>query len=164
MQNRRELAVGVAFAGLSCAVPGAAARAPVVNADGLYFNPRYDHRADPAADLASARALAGNRNILLEVGGDWCVWCRILDAYLAEEADVRAAFRASFLIVKVNWSRTQQNEAFLAAYPPISGYPSFVILDNRGRYLGSEETAPLESGRSYDRARMLAFAARWRPA
>ena len=41
----------------------------------------YDESRDPAKDLqdAIAEATRTNKRILLEVGGDWCVYCNIMD-------------------------------------------------------------------------------------
>lgn len=159
--NRRLILVG----GLGAlAGPAAAVTRVSANEDGLYFHPAYDPARNPAADVARAAAIAAreNRRVLLEVGGDWCVWCAVLDDYLATHADVRAAFRAAFLIVKVNYSRQNENEGFLSAYPDVGGYPAFIVLDAQGRYLASQDTADFERDGTYDRARMLAFAQRWR--
>jgi len=143
-------------------VPIAAAQTPTSD---LYVNAHYDPRANPYRDLERAidRASAENKRILIVVGGDWCVWCDILDAFLARHADVRAAFAESFVVLKVNWSRENENVAFLSGFPESAGYPDFFILDRNGRYLAQQPTGALESGRDYDRVRMLAFARRWRP-
>ena len=79
----------------------------------LYLSTEYDETADPAAHVQQAIAEADGRRILLEVGGDWCVWCKILDGYLEDNADVREAFGESFMIVKVNFSREYPNTEFL---------------------------------------------------
>jgi thiol:disulfide interchange protein len=130
----------------------------------LYFNDGYYPESDSAADLdrVIARATADDKRILVVVGGDWCVWCHILDRFLADNADVRVAFADSFLILKVNWSRENKNDQFLGQYPEAVGYPDFLILESDGRFLEQQRTDLLESGRSYDRTRMLAFARRWR--
>jgi len=41
----------------------------------------YDETRDPAKDLQDTIALATklDKRILLEVGGDWCVYCNIMD-------------------------------------------------------------------------------------
>jgi thioredoxin-related protein len=131
---------------------------------GLFVNDSYDPRANPYRDLerAVARASAEDKRVLLIVGGDWCVWCEILDRHLASNSDVRAAFENSFVVVKVNMSRQNENVAFLSGFPSSRGYPDFFILDGNGAYLGQQQTDTLENGRGYDRARMLAFAQRWR--
>ena len=134
------------------------------SADPLYWNAAYSVDADPFADLdaAKADAAATGRRILVEVGGDWCSWCHILDAYLEDNADVRAAFARSFLVLRVNWSPENENHAFLDAFPEITGYPHFFVLDAEGTLLHSQNTAELEEGPSYDHAAMMRFAEDWR--
>ena len=126
----------------------------------------YDPARDPRADLAMAvdRAQAENKNILLIVGGEWCIWCHMLQRYLDSNADVRDAFAASFVILKVNYSDDNKNAAFLGAYPRSTGYPDFFVLDPGGAFLAQQSTGDLEQGRGYNRARMMDFARRWRRA
>jgi len=153
---------------LSMASPApASARPPagmVVRAD-LYLNSMsYDPTRDPKADLAAGvvSAQASGKRILLDVGGEWCIWCHILDDYLARNNDVGDAFAASFVIVKITWEPKKRNEEFLSAYPDTDGYPHFYVLDSYGKFLASQKTSPLERGESYNKDRMLAFAARWK--
>ena len=109
-----------------------------------------------------AHASSQNTRILIVVGGDWCVWCEILDRFIAQDASVRAEFARSFVILKVNWSRENENQDFLGRYPTPAGYPDFIILNADGSFAGQQNTAELERGRSYDPASMIAFARRWR--
>ena len=150
-----------ALATLLVAATGAVAAARP--ADPMYLNATYDGARDPAADVqaAVARARAENRNILLEVGGDWCVWCHILDRYLAANAKANGAFARAFVIVKVNYDPQKPDNAFLGAYPALNGYPAFIVLDADGRYLAVQDTGALEGQRSYDQTAMVAFARRW---
>jgi len=129
----------------------------------LYVNSGYDPRANPYRDLELAieRASAEDKRILIVVGGDWCVWCEILDDFLVRNGDVRAAFEASFVMLKVNTSRENENIAFLSGFPDSAGYPDFFILESNGAFLGQQRTDALEKGRDYDRDRMLALARRW---
>lgn len=145
------------------AIAPAFARAQASPLSALYINEGYDPLANPYRDLERAvdRASAQNKRVLIVVGGDWCVWCDILDNYLVRNADVRAAFEQSFVMLKVNWSRQNENVAFLSGFPLSRGYPDFFILDSEGRFLAQQPTDVLEQGRDYDRARMLAFARRW---
>jgi thiol:disulfide interchange protein len=136
-------------------------------ADDLYVIDGYHPEADPFADLerAKARALAEQKRILIEVGGDWCVWCHILDRYLEATPDVMAAYADSFVVLKVNWDSApdgERNEAFLSRYPERAGYPHFFVLEADGTFIHSQNTVELEDGgESYDDDAMLAFARLW---
>ncbi len=136
---------------------------PAPPSQGLYVYPAYDTRRNAAADLQTAITAAGvlHRRILIEVGGDWCIWCHILDHFIAASPQVTEAFTRSFVVVKVNYSLDRPNKAFLNAYPKASGYPHFFILDSDGTFLKSQDTSPLEKGDSYNPEKMLAFARSW---
>jgi len=153
-----------AFAVVMLALSPVAAFAQTSPLSTLYVNNSYDPRANPYRDLerALARAEAENKRVLIVVGGDWCGWCEILDTYLTQNADVRAAFESSFVMLKVNWSPANENVAFLSGFPRSRGYPDFFILDSNGSFLRQQDTGLLEHENDYDRARMLAFAQRWR--
>lgn len=155
----RAFAVGLTLLALT---PAASAQAQTHNA--LYLNESYDPWANPYRDLerAIARATAEDKRVLIVVGGDWCVWCEILDRFIAGDAGVSAAWSESFVVLKVNMSSVNQNTAFLSSFPDSVGYPDFFILESNGAYLGQQRTDALEQGRNYDRERMIAFARRWR--
>jgi thiol:disulfide interchange protein len=131
----------------------------------FYAVSEYDEARDPAADLAAtvARAQEEGKRILLKVGGEWCGWCKLLDAYIHEHPAVYEKMEAGFLIIKVNWSRGNQNEAFLNDYPEIRGYPHLFVLEKDGTLLHSQNTGDLEEGRSYDEDVVLAFLDEWMP-
>lgn len=132
----------------------------------FYVVAEYDETRDPAADLAKAvsRARQEKKRILLEVGGTWCGWCKLLDGFIHDHAAVSDRLREGFLIVKVNWSRENPNQAFLGQYPAIHGYPHIFVLEEDGTFLHSQNTAELEEGRSYNLEAVLGFLDRWKPA
>jgi thiol:disulfide interchange protein len=165
MVTRHALAMVLALLAVSSASGSLAAqRSGLAVRDDLYVVPAYDPARSPEADLrlAVARARAERKHILLDVGGNWCVWCHVLDNYLARDRAVGDAFRASFVILKINWSPENENTAFLGRYPEVDGYPHFFVLDSAGAFVANQPTSPLERGESYDQAKMLAFAERWR--
>ncbi len=124
---------------------------------------RYDPARDPQADLASALALAqeNRQRVLVEVGGEWCRWCHILDKFLAENDGIAAYLDQKFVLLKVNYSEENENQAFLSQFPKPSGYPHFYIFDSKGRLLKSVNTANLEEGESYSPSLFLAFLKKW---
>ena len=129
----------------------------------LDLTTKFDPARDPARDVAAAGAIAKaqGKRVLLDVGGEWCVWCHIMDDFIAANPDVRAAVDANYVLVKVNWSRENKNEAFLSAYPRINGYPHLFVLDGDRKLVHSQETDVLEQGRGYDKTKFLAFLRKW---
>jgi thiol:disulfide interchange protein len=125
----------------------------------------YDPRRDPAADVRAAVQVAGRsgKRILLEVGGEWCLWCHVLDDLVAGDKEVGKQLRDGFVVVKVNWSPENENVRFLAAYPPIPGYPHFFVLESNGTYLHSQRPDAFTQGNNYDRSKLLAFLKQWSP-
>lgn len=127
---------------------------------------KFDARRDAAADVARAVAQAGaeGKNVIVDVGGEWCAWCHILHGFIARQPDVRAAIDADFVWVKVNWSPANKNERLLSAWPKVTGYPHLFVLDRAGRVIRSQPSVELEAGKDYDRAKVLAFLRDSRPA
>lgn len=123
----------------------------------------YDPGRDPAADLAAAvqEASASDRRILVEVGGEWCHWCHILEKFFKNHDELRELLEDNFVVVKVNFSPENENEAFLSRFPVFKGYPHIMILDSDGTHLHSQDTGQLEKGEGYDPAAMKAFLEKW---
>ena len=77
----------------------------------------YDPARDPFVDLEQAVAEAGktNKHILLEVGGEWCSWCHILDDYLQEKTEVANVLQQNYVVIKVNFGEENFNDEFFLA-------------------------------------------------
>jgi thioredoxin-related protein len=127
---------------------------------------RFDSRRDAVADVARAVAQAGaeGKNVIVDVGGEWCAWCHILHRFIARQPEVRAAIDADFVWVKVNWSPANKNERLLSAWPKVTGYPHLFVLDRSGRVIRSQPSVELEAGKDYDAAKVLVFLRDNRPA
>jgi thiol:disulfide interchange protein len=125
------------------------------------FDPTRDAAADVAAAVAAARSQ--NKRVLVDVGGEWCSWCHIMDRFFAADAEARALRDKAYVMVKVNFSPENRNEAFLSRWPRIAGYPHLFVLGPDGALLHSQDTGDLEAGKGYDRAKFLAFLEAWRP-
>jgi Thioredoxin-like len=125
----------------------------------------YDPKRDPAADLKTAEAAAqqGHKHILLEVGGNWCIWCGYLDHFFAAHPDVDAYLKANFVLVKVNWSAENHNNTFVTQFAEIPSFPFLIVLDENGKLLQAQKTGELEQGHSYDPNKMMDFLGKWKP-
>ena len=127
---------------------------------------KFDPGRDAAADVQQAVALAQaqRKRVLVDVGGEWCVWCHIFDRFVAARPEVQKATQDHYVLVKVNYSPQNRNEALLSQWPMAKRYPHFYVLDATGKMLASQPSAELESGKDYDEAKVLAFLRRHAPA
>lgn len=125
---------------------------------------KFDSRRDAAADVEAAVTLAkaSGKRVLVDVGGEWCTWCHVLDQFIAANADVRQLLDDNYVWVKVNWSLQNRNEPLLSRWPKVTSYPHLFVLDAAGQLVDSQATTDLESGRSYDRGKVLSFLLRQR--
>jgi thioredoxin-related protein len=129
---------------------------------------KFDPQRDAAEDIRAAviRAQKEQKHILLDVGGQWCIWCRMLDTLYMRNPDLADYLYGHYVVVKVNVSKENKNEAVLARYPKVSGYPHLFVLDENGKLLRSEDTSELElpenSGvKGHDKAKVFAFLKKW---
>ena len=126
---------------------------------------KYDPARDAASDIAGAVAEAARagKRVLVEVGGEWCIWCHIMDDFFEKNRALLDLREKNFVMVKVNFSDENKNEAVLSRYPEIPGYPHLFVLDRDGKLLHSQDTSELEEGKGYNLARFTAFLEKWGP-
>ena len=126
----------------------------------------FDPARDPKADLAAAmtKAAAQHKRIILDVGGEWCGWCRYMDDFLTAHPVLSKTRDRSYVWLKINYSEENENKAFLAAYPDIEGYPHLFVLDTDGKLLQSQDTSAFERGEVYSAGAILKFLKDWAPA
>jgi thiol:disulfide interchange protein len=141
-----------------------AGEAGVSQKPSFYTVDHYDTARNPADDLANTvqRAQAEKKRILVQVGGDWCGWCRLMSRYMETNSKVRETLEKSYLVMKVTENGDQKNAPFLSQYPSISGYPHLFVLDSDGKLLHSQRTDELEEGPGYNETAYLAFLNKWK--
>ena len=126
---------------------------------------KYDPKRNAAEDIQEAikEAQPSNKRILLEVGGEWCSWCHTFDRFFEANPDLLILRDKNFVTVKINFSEENENKEVLSRYDAIPGYPHIFVLDSDGKFLLSQNTSVLESGKSYDLERLTAFLTKWAP-
>jgi thioredoxin-related protein len=124
---------------------------------------QFDPHRDAAKDLADAIALAqsGNKRIVVDVGGEWCIWCLRMDKFMQGNEQIKTAVNSGFVWVKINYSEENNNKDVLAQFPKIKGYPHLFVLDKNGTLLQSQSTGPFEQDKSYSADRILDFLHTW---
>ena len=125
----------------------------------------YDPHRDATQDLKQAisEARRTKKNIILEVGGQWCVWCHIMDQFFQQNPDILRLRESNYITVKINFSPENENKEILSQYPHIPGYPHLFVLDSSGKLIHSQFTGVLEKGMSYDREKVISFLKKWGP-
>ena len=125
----------------------------------------FDPARDPARDLDTAlrMARATRRRVLAEVGGEWCTWCHIMDRFLAANPDLAKLRDENYIVLRINFSKENKNQAFLSHWPKVAGYPHFFVLDANGRVLRSQDTSALEATKDYDPVAFRKFLLEWAP-
>ena len=127
---------------------------------------KFDPARDAASDVAYATSLAKEqgKRVIVDVGGEWCVWCHIMDRFIAANPEVRTLIDTQYVWVKVNFSKENENAALLGRWPKVAGYPHLFVLDAGGKLLHSQDTGKLEAGRSYDKRKFIDMLRKWAPA
>ncbi len=124
--------------------------------------PIYDEKADAKADIAAAlaRAAKDNRRVLIQWGGNWCGWCRLLHKLFKEDRAIAKTLLYEYDVVMVDIGKFDKNKDLLAKYKADlgkSGVPYLTVLDAAGVVVVNQETSSLEAGKIYDPKKVLDF-------
>lgn len=127
----------------------------------------YNPAADAKADIAAAvkKANAEHKNVLLQIGGNWCIWCLRFNDLVTKDAELNKTMNDDFVVLHVNWSPENKNEKVLAdlGYPQRFGFPVFVVLDGKGTRLHTQNSGYLEEGKGHSKAKVQEFFENWSP-
>lgn len=125
----------------------------------------YEETADGMAqiDQAIELAQATNRKVICQVGGNWCPWCLKFAQFITEDPEIATLIEKHYVYVHLNTSKENKNKEALARLgnPGRFGYPALVILNRDGMVMQIQNSAYLESGKSYDRKKVLEFFQNW---
>jgi thiol:disulfide interchange protein len=122
--------------------------------------------ADSALAIAIATATAENKNIFVQIGGEWCVWCRKFNKFVNENDTVNQTLNSKFVYTHLTYNprnEAEQNRLLMRALgnPQRFGFPVFLILNKQGEMLHIQNTAYLESGDGYDTQKVCNFLLQW---
>jgi len=128
-------------------------------------HPKFDPNRDPFEDLKITieKAEQSGKRIILDVGGEWCIWCHRIDAFMQNNDEVKSLLEENYILLKVNYSKENKNEKFLSHYPSIDGYPHFFVLEKDGTLLHSQNTGELEKDKDYSKEKFVEFLDKWKP-
>ena len=129
----------------------------------------YNPEANAKMDIENAlkKAKAEHKFVLLQGGGNWCPWC--IEFYRSCTADkqIDSIINANFVWYHLNYSKENKNEDLFKKYdyPQRFGFPIFVILNEKGERIHTQNSEYLEDGKkSYDKKKVISFLQNWSPA
>ena len=107
--------------------------------------------ADAAIAAAKARALKSHRRLLIDLGGNWCLDCRLL-AGTVELPEVRRFVDRHFEVVTVDigrWDKNRQVSEHYGIPGRLAGVPALLIVDPRtDRLINKGHETALSDARS----------------
>ena len=128
----------------------------------------YNPKAYAAKDVAQAVLKAKNENkrVLLQIGGNWCVLCYRLNAFVQLDSALKNIVAANYIIYHLNYSPENKNGAYLKTIgsPQRFGFPVLVVLDGEGKPLHTQPGGALQKGNGYSFEKVHAFLTQWSPA
>jgi hypothetical protein len=80
-----------------------------------------------------------------------------------EDSRLDSLLKVNYEVVKVNYSKENENRALLATidYPQRFGFPVFVILDGNGKRIHTQDSGLLEDGAGYSREKVATMLTQW---
>ncbi len=106
------------------------------------------------------QAKAENKNIMIQAGGNWCIWCLRFNDYVQKTPELKEIVDTNYLYWHLNYSPENKNEKVFeqlgnpgAKY----GYPVFVVLDQNGKQIHTQDSAVLEEGKGYSLQKVKDF-------
>jgi thiol:disulfide interchange protein len=113
----------------------------------------YDPKANAQQDIqqAVAKAQKEGKHVLLQLGGNWCVWCLRFHNLTTTDTTLNRLLTENYVVLRVNYSPENKNEETLArlSFPQRFGFPVFVVLDEKGNRIHTQNSAYLEEGKGH---------------
>lgn len=128
------------------------------------YNPAANAEKDIAAAIAKAKA--EKKYVLLQGGGNWCSWCIEFARFAKATPKIDSVMNASFVWYHLNWSPENKNKAIFQKYGYAQrfGFPVFIILNEKGERIHTQNSEYLEDGqKSYSASKVQAFLEMWSP-
>lgn len=130
--------------------------------------PVYHPEADAKAEVNAAvnKAATESKHVMLMIGGNWCRWCKMFEKMMRENSSVDSVIKANYVFQHVNFSKENKNLQLLSElqFPQRMGFPVFVVLNEKGERIHTQNSGYLEEGEGYNVKRVIEFFDQWGPA
>jgi thioredoxin-related protein len=126
----------------------------------------YDAKANAEKDIENlvAKAKKENKNIMIQAGGNWCIWCLRFNQYVQTTPELKKLVDDNYLYYHLNYSPENKNEKVFSKYGNPGdefGYPVFIVLDQNGKMIHVQKSDVLEEGKGYSLEKVKEFFKSW---
>lgn len=123
------------------------------------FSKPYNDEEDADAKLTQliAKAKKEGKNVFVQAGGNWCIWCLRFNDFVQKDKSIKAIVDKNYVYYHLNYSPKNKNTAAFEKYAPEGqklGYPFFIVINGQGKTTNIIASGDLESGKSYDVAKV----------
>ena len=127
------------------------------------YNPYANVEKDVAVLINKAKK--ENKNILLQIGGNWCISCYRFHNIISTDTIIKNLLSSGYLVYHLNYSTENKNMAYLQKLgnPQRYGFPVLVVLNTEGKQLKTMPGGLLSKGNGYDEEKIKAFLLQWLP-
>ena len=125
-----------------------------------------EENAEQQVSRAVKEAKEENKNVFIEIGGNWCIWCMRFNDFITKDEKIDSIVNADYVVYHMNYSKENFNARLLAkyGYPQRFGFPVFLVLDENGKLIQTQNSWYLEDGKkSYDHDKVIEFFTDWSP-
>lgn len=115
----------------------------------------YNEQEDAQAKLNEliAKAKAEGKNVFVQAGGNWCIWCLRFNDFVQNNQELKTIVDANYLYYHLNYSTKNKNKEVFEKYAPNAkslGYPFFFVINGEGEVTNVFGSGDLEADKSYD--------------
>ena len=125
----------------------------------------FDHKADAEQqiNIAVSKAKAENKNVLIQLGGNWCSWCKKFYNLINTDKKIDSIIKSDYVFILVNWSKDNKNPEIMKRleYPQRFGFPVLVVLNSDGKRIHTQDSGLLELDKGYDVKKVIEFLKGW---
>lgn len=127
------------------------------------YNPKANAKEDIAKAVAKAKA--EGKNVMIQAGGNWCGWCILFDKKVKATPKLKNMLDKNYVSVHLNYSSENKNEEVFKELgsPERYGFPVFIVLDENGKVIHTQDSAVLEEGKGHSTKKVMDFFKKWRP-
>jgi thioredoxin-related protein len=119
--------------------------------------------AEQAIAAAVQEAKEKGKHVFIQIGGNWCIWCARFNNFVESDTAIKEYVDNNYVTYHLNYSPENKNANLLAKYgfPQRFGFPVFLILNEKGQLIHTQNSAYLEEEKGYGKLKVVEFFKSW---